>query len=95
MKFKHFCKKAWKKFMVFWREVGNFFTNLLCPILSILAATAELLQLPSNAIQALKKAEEWCYQACGTKKIIDGMVEGIDKVVEKNDNCDCEECKGE
>ena len=82
-KFKNGCKKAWKKFVIFWKEVGNFFTNLLCPILSLLAACAELLQLPTKAIQGIKKAEHWAWNLSGTKDIVDNLVEGIDNVVDK------------
>ena len=82
-KFKNGCKKAWKKFVIFWKEVGNFFTNLLCPILSLLAACAELLQLPTKAIQGLKNAEHWAWNLSGTKDIVDDLVEGIDNVVDK------------
>jgi hypothetical protein len=82
-KFKNWCKKAWKKFVVFWKEIGNFFTNLLCPILSLIAACAELLQLPTKAIQGIKKAEYWAWNLSGTKDVVDGLVEGIDDIVDK------------
>lgn len=36
-------KNIWKKFKLFFREVGNFLTNLLCPIVSIVIAGMEAL----------------------------------------------------
>lgn len=81
-KFKNWCKKAWKKFVVFWKEIGNFFTNLLCPILSLVAACAELLQLPTKAIQGIKKAEHWAWYISGTKDVIDDLVDKVDDLVE-------------
>lgn len=81
--FKNWCKKAWKKFVVFWKEIGNFFTNLLCPILSLVAALAEVLQLPTNAIQGIKKAEYWAWSASGTKDAIDKIVDKADEIIEK------------
>ena len=82
-KFKKGCRMAWKKFVLFWKEVGNVLTNLLCPIISLVAAFAELLQLPSKTIQDIKKAEHWAWNLSGTKDIVDGLVEGIDNVVDK------------
>lgn len=84
-KFKNWCKKAWKKFVVFWKEIGNFFTNLLCPILSLIAACAELLQLPTKAIQGIKKAEYWAWNISGTKDVIDGFVDQVDDLVDKTE----------
>ena len=82
-KFKNGCKKAWKKFVVFWKEIGNFFTNLLCPLLSLVAALAEVLQLPTNVIQGIKKAEYWAWNASGTKDAIDKIVDKADEIIEK------------
>ena len=84
-KFKKWCKTAWKKFVVFWKEVGNFLTNLLCPIFSLVAACAELLQLPTNVIQAIKKAEHWAWNISGTKDIIDGFIDQVDDLVDKQE----------
>ena len=75
-------KNIWKKFVVFWKELGNVLTNILCPIMSIVAAAAELLQLPTSVIQAIKKAEYWCWYACGTKKTLDEMIDKIDDIVD-------------
>ena len=79
-------KNVWKKFVIFWKELGNMLTNILCPIMSILAATAEMLQLPTSVIQAIKKAEYWCWYACGTKDTLDQMVDKIDEVVDKQND---------
>lgn len=73
-------KKFWAKFKIFWRELGNALTNILCPIMSILAAGCELLQLPTSVIDALKKAEYWCWYACGTKDKIDEIIDKVDEV---------------
>ena len=85
-------KKFWSKFKIFWRELGNFLTNLLCPILSILCSAAELLHLPDSVIKALKKAEHWAFYACGTKEIIDSLVDSTDKRLEDGE-LDKEEVK--
>lgn len=77
-------KKFWKKFKLFFREIGNFLTNLLCPIVSIVIAGMEALQLPIKWIEFMKKVEYWCWKACGTKEVIEDMIEKVDEQVEKN-----------
>lgn len=74
-------KKIWKKFKLFWKELGNILTNLLCPVLAVIAAGMELCQLPTKWIQGVKKAEYWCWKLCGTKENIDKIVDKIDEVV--------------
>lgn len=76
-------KKFWSKFKLFWKELGNFLTNLLCPVVSALASGAALLQLPAGVIQFLKKVEYWCFYACSTKPVIDELVEKVDEVITK------------
>lgn len=73
--------KYWKKFKMFWRELGNILTNIACPFLAILVAISEIFGLPANFIQSIKKAEYWCWNACGTKDKIDEIVDAIDQVV--------------
>lgn len=75
-------KKVWNTIKLVGKELFNALTNLLCPILSIVCAFAELIQLPDSAIQALKKAEYWCFFVSGTKKSVDGLVNTIDKSLE-------------
>lgn len=76
-------KKIWKKFLCFWKELGNIITNVLAPFASLLVAAAELLQLPIVVIQALKKVEYWCFYACGTQKTIDDIVNKVDDAIDK------------
>lgn len=72
--------KYWSKIKLFWKEVGNLLTNVLCPLLGILIAISEVIGLPISWIQSLKKAEYWCWNACGTKEDIDKIVDVIDKM---------------
>ena len=76
-------KNVWKKIKLFFKELGNFLTNLLCPIISVVAAGMELCQFPISWINAVKKAEYWCWKACGTKEVIDKIIDTIDKSIEK------------
>lgn len=75
-------KKFWEKFKLFWKELGNILTDLLCPILSILCALSELLHLPDSVIKALKKAEHWAFYASATKPLIDSIIDSADKKLE-------------
>lgn len=86
-------KKFWEKFKLFWKELGNILTNLLCPVLSILCALSELLHLPDSVIKALKKAEHWAFYANATKPMIDAIVESADKKLE-DDKIDYSEAAG-
>ena len=74
-------KKFWEKFKIFWKELGNVLTNLLCPVMSILCAGAELLQLPTSVIQTLKKIEVWLFFACGTQKSLNALEDITDKAL--------------
>lgn len=76
-------KIYWKKFKMFWRELGNLLTNVLCPLLAVIAAMLEIFGAPIAWINGVKKAEYWCWNASGTKKKIDNIIEEIDKVVDK------------
>lgn len=80
-KFKQFLKTAWKKIKCAVKEIFNFLTNLVCPLLSALCILCELFNLPTSWIQGLKKAEYWCWQAAGTKEVIDDFIEQIDDAV--------------
>ena len=87
-------KKFWAKFKLFWRELGNVLTNVLCPFVAILAAIMEVCQLPISWVQGVKKFEYYCWEACGTKKELDKIVEQVDPVVDVIDKV-IEESKGE
>lgn len=76
-------KTAWKKIKCAAKEVLNIFTNLFCPVLALVCALAEVCQLPTSVIKALKKAEHWCWNACGTVDDIENFIEEVDKVIEK------------
>lgn len=80
--------KYWSKIKLFWKEVGNLLTNVLCPLLGILTAIFEVVGAPINWIQSLKKAEYWCWNACGTKEDIDSIIDAADEIVERLDNND-------
>ena len=53
-------KKYWKKFKIFWMELGNLLTNIACPFLSIGAALLEVFGAPISWIKSVKQAEYWC-----------------------------------
>lgn len=74
-------KKVWSKIKCFIKEIGNILTNMLCPICAIIIAAMEVGQLPASAIQFMKKVEYWLFYACGTKDMIDEIVEVVDKSV--------------
>ena len=76
-------KKFWKKFKIFWVEIGNILTNILCPVIAVVAAGMELCQLPASWIQAVKKVEYWCWYACGTKEKLDKIVDKVDEILEE------------
>ena len=82
-KFKSFLKTAWKKIKCAVKELFNLLTNLACPVLAALCLVAELLQLPTSWIKALKKAEYWCWKVAGTQDAIEHFVEQVDDAVEK------------
>lgn len=81
-------KTYWEKFKLFWRELGNVFTNILCPLLSAIVAILEIFGLPISWINSVKQAEYWCWNACGTKNKIDSIIDVADKIVEELDNND-------
>lgn len=78
-------KNYWKKFKTFWKEIGNLLTNVACPFLSIAAAILEIFNAPTHWIQGVKKAEYWCWNACGTKEAIDKIVDAVDGAVDARD----------
>lgn len=77
--------KFWKKVKCAVKEIFNFLTNLLCPVLSLVCALMEVFGLPTKAIQAVKKAEYWCWYAAGTKETIDNFVEKVEDAIEKTE----------
>lgn len=34
----------------------------------------------------MKKVEYWCWKACGTKDVIEDMIEKVDKTIEEEKN---------
>lgn len=82
---KNFLKTAWKKIKCAVKEVLNLITNLFTPVMSGLCVLAELLQLPTSVISALKRAEYWLWKACGTKDAINDFIDTVDKAVDKAD----------
>lgn len=85
-------KTGWKKIKCVFKEFLNLLTNLITPFMSALCLLAELLQLPTSLIQALKKAEYWCWNACGTSKHIDQFIEEVDNMIDSTfDNKEEEE----
>lgn len=76
-------KNFWAKFKLFWRELGNILTNVLCPIVSLVIAIMEILHLPISAISFMKKVEYWLFFASGTKEKIDEIIEDVDKKTEE------------
>ena len=81
-------KNIWKKLKCAEKEIFNFLTNTLTPIISLLCVLAEILQLPTKVIQTLKNAEYWCWQAGGTKKNIDNFISEVDKVLQIEEEVD-------
>lgn len=75
---------VWNKLKLFVKELFNFVTNLIVPLISILTAIAEVLQLPIGFIKGLKTTEYWLFNFAATKPVIDNIIVVIDKEVEKN-----------
>ena len=81
--------KFWKKLKCVVKEIFNFLTNLICPVLSLVCALMEAFNLPTKAIQAVKKAEYWCWYAAGTKDDIDHFLENVeDALIKTEENSD-------
>lgn len=81
-------KTYWEKFKLFWRELGNVFTNMLCPLLSAIVAILEIFGLPISWINAVKQAEYWCWNACGTKEDLDKIVDSVDQIIKNGESND-------
>lgn len=77
------AKIVLKKLRIFIKELFNLLTDCAVPLLSVLCALAEVFQFPASAILALKKAERWCFFACGTRDEIEAIVNIIDGVVDE------------
>lgn len=77
-----------KKIKLFFKELGNALTNILCPLVSIVVALMELFQLPTAWIQIVKKVEHWAWYLSGTKDDIDKILEEVEEIVEEGE----EEC---
>lgn len=72
-----------KKLKLFVKEIFNIVTNVAVPMIAVLCAIAEVFQLPASVILALKKAERWCFFACGTRDEVEAIVEIVEGVVDE------------
>jgi hypothetical protein len=72
-----------KKIKLFFKEMGNALTNILCPLISIVIALMELFQLPTSWIQTVKKVEHWAWYLSGTKDDIDKILDEVEEIVEE------------
>jgi len=76
-------KTVWAKIKIAVKEIGNFLTDALCPVVSAITILATALQAPASFIKTLKKIEAWLWAASGTTDDVDVMVDVIDKAVTK------------
>lgn len=77
--------KFWKKIKCATREFFNILTNLICPVLAAVCLVMELFQLPTKAIEFVKKLEHWCWNASGTQDVIKNFVDQVDVAIEKTE----------
>lgn len=66
------AKKLFEWFGLLFREIGNFLTNLLVPLLAIVIFIVEILPIPNKdkVLLWLKRVEYWVFYASGTAKIL-------------------------
>lgn len=77
--------KVWKKIKCAVREFFNILTNLCCPVLAAVCLVMEVLQLPTKAIEAVKKLEHLCWNVSGTQDTIKNFVDQVDVAIEKTE----------
>jgi hypothetical protein len=77
------AKKVFEWFGLLFREIGNFLTNLLVPLLTVVIFIVEVLPIPKKdkVLLWLKKVEYWVFYASGTAKILAKRV--LDKAEEE------------
>lgn len=71
-----------KKIVIFLKEAGNFVANLFVPIMSLIVATAALLQAPTKLLFVLKKIEYWFFKISGTMPIINEQLDNAEKLID-------------
>lgn len=72
-------KKVFKRVRLFLKEILNFITNILVPIVSVVISILEVLPVPSTWIKLMKVLEYWLFYAFGTAKDIDKAIEENEK----------------
>ena len=77
------AKKLFEWFGLLFREIGNFLTNLLVPLLAIVIFIVEILPIPNKdkVLLWLKRVEYWAFYASGTAKVLAKRV--LDKADEE------------
>ena len=79
-----------KKFKLFFKEMGNAMTNVLCPLFSVIAALLELFHFPTEWIKFVKEMEYWAWFTSGTKDKIDALNKGVNEFFKEGDDEKCE-----
>ena len=64
-------KKIKDRVVLIVKEIGNFITNLLLPLVGLIIIVLEALPVPKKYIKLLKTIEYWLFYASGTAKKID------------------------
>ena len=72
-------KKILKRISFFLKELLNFLTDVLVPLVSLIAAILQLLPVPLKWVHTVKKIENWLYYAKGTGDKIKEEVDKIEK----------------
>jgi len=72
-------KKIKDRILLFIKEIGNFLTNLLIPLIGLILIVVEVLPIPIKYISFLKTIEYWLFYAAGT-------AEKINENIKKNFN---------
>lgn len=68
-------KHYFSKLKIFLKELGNAFTNILCPLASMITAILNLIGAPIALIEKSKKLEYWFWNLSGTKNEIEKFLE--------------------
>lgn len=76
-------KKVLKRVSFFLKEVLNIITDILVPLVALVAAILQLLPVPLKWIHVVKRIENWLYYAKGTGDKIKEEVDKIEKELKK------------
>ncbi len=76
-------KKVLKRISFFLKEILNIITDILVPLVALVAAILQLLPVPLKWINVVKKIENWLYYAKGTGDKIKEEVDKIEKDLKK------------